>query len=303
MIKKAEIFAKKKYKLNDSKHRWSHVEKVMDRAMNIAKYFKVDYETLKLAIIFHDIDYKSYATHVDDSVKVAEQFLKKQKFPKRKINKIKKVMLNHSGPHRRKFGEAKLIEGKIIYDADKSIWVNYKKYRDKIMKKLYLKETKRILVYEKIHKLATPYYKKGRQGDEEHHNWLYDVIPNFIDKKIDPDILIPVILLHDIGYSKVKKGADPFKLDIRKFHSEEGAKLAEKILKKINYPKGKISKIKKLVLRHDNWAFGDTFKDNPTLLLFHNFDFMWMASEKGFDIVKKIMKQNRKDFYEQIKKF
>jgi len=159
-------------------------------------------------------------------------------------------------------------------------------------------------IYKKILEKALPLYEKGREGDVEHIKWLAEVITKHVDKsEVDYDILIPLVLLHDVGYSKVPKGSNPFDLDIRKFHSEEGAKIAEEILEELNYPKDKINEIKRLILKHDNWAFGDDFADEPVLRIFTNFDFMWMASEKGFDIVRKFMKKEPKEFYEQIKEF
>lgn len=143
ILQKAEKFAKKEYLSNDPKHQWSHIQAVLNRAMEIIKNFKnIDLESLKLAIIFHDIDYTAYDTHVDDSVKIAEKFLIENNHPKNKIEKIKEIMLDHSTPHRKERGEATLIEGKIIYDADKSIGMNDLKFREKYFPKLYLDETK-----------------------------------------------------------------------------------------------------------------------------------------------------------------
>ena len=159
-------------------------------------------------------------------------------------------------------------------------------------------------IYKNILEKALPLYEKGREGDVEHIKWLAEVITKYVDEsEVDYDILIPVVLLHDVGYSKVPKGSNPFDLDIRKFHSEEGAKIAEEILGELNYPKDKVNEIKRLILKHDNWAFGDDFADELVLRIFNNFDFMWMASEKGFDIVRKLMKKEPKEFYEQIKEF
>ena len=159
-------------------------------------------------------------------------------------------------------------------------------------------------IYKKILEEAIPFYEKGREGDVEHIKWLSQVITKYIDEsEVDYDILIPVVLLHDVGYSKVPKGSNPFDLDIRKFHSEEGAKIAEEILEELDYPKDKINEIKRLILKHDNWAFGDDFADEPVLRIFNNFDFMWMVSEKGFVIVRKFMNKEPKEFYEQIKEF
>jgi HD superfamily phosphodiesterase len=128
IIKKATSYAKKEYQKNDPKHRWMHVEAVMKRALEIAGKLKdVDYEILQLGIIFHDIDYHSEATseenyknHVENSIKVAEEFLKKNNYPNERIKKLKQIMLDHSTPYRKKFGESKIKEGKILYDAGKS---------------------------------------------------------------------------------------------------------------------------------------------------------------------------------------
>jgi len=146
IVKKAEEFAKKEYKKNDPKHQWNHVEKVLKRALKIAENFdKIDYEALKLSIIFHDINYKSYKTHVEDSIKIAEKFLKENDYSKEKIRKVKEIMFDHSTPHRKKLGEAKLVEGKIIYDADKSLFITDSKTYDKYFPKLYLNETKKLI--------------------------------------------------------------------------------------------------------------------------------------------------------------
>lgn len=157
-------------------------------------------------------------------------------------------------------------------------------------------------IYKKILEKAIPFYEKGRQGDIVHVKWLVETLPKFVkETEADFDILIPVVILHDVGYSKVEKGANPFNLDIRKIHSEEGAKIAEQILKELSYDHEKVSKIKRLILKHDNWAFGDSFKDEPILAIFNNFDFMWMASEQGFDVVRGFNKKNPKEFIEFIK--
>lgn len=139
-------FAKKEYAKHDKHHQWSHVKNVMITALKLAKHYpKTNLELLKLAIIFHDITYKNYETHVDDSAQTAEQFLQAQHYPTSKINKIKKIIFAHSSPHRRKFGNTKLIEGKIIYDADKFQLALDSKLYQKYYPQLYLKETKQMI--------------------------------------------------------------------------------------------------------------------------------------------------------------
>ena len=157
-------------------------------------------------------------------------------------------------------------------------------------------------IYKQILEKALPYYEKGREGDIEHIKWLSKTVVKFIDKTIDPDILMPLVILHDVGYANVPKDSDSYNLNIRKLHSEEGAKIAEKILEELKYLKEKILEIKRLILKHDNWAFGDSFADEPLLLLFQNFDFIWLASKERFEIYRK-NNQGFIEFNKQIEKF
>jgi len=153
ILRKVKKFAKKEYKKNDKSHQWSHVRNVMKQALKISKGLKgVDSKLLKLAIIFHDIDYNSednfernYKCHVDNSVKIAERFLEKENYPKEKIQLVKQVMLDHSTPHRKKLGESKILEGKILYDADKSIFIKTKETYEKYYPLLYLGNTKSLV--------------------------------------------------------------------------------------------------------------------------------------------------------------
>ncbi len=146
IIKTSEDFAKKEYAKHDKMHRWSHVRDVMKIALKLAGFYpETDLEILKLAVIFHDISYQEYKTHVDDSVEIAKKFLKEHGYPRSKIRKVVQVMISHSGPHRRMFGESKSIEGKIIYDADKFRLAKTKEGFKKYYSQLYLDETRNLL--------------------------------------------------------------------------------------------------------------------------------------------------------------
>lgn len=159
-------------------------------------------------------------------------------------------------------------------------------------------------IYALLLEKAFPYYENGRAGDVEHVKWLYETVPKYIsNEEINHDILMPVAILHDVGYSMVPKGSDSYNLDIRKAHSEYGADIAEKIMKELNFEDSQIKEVKRLILKHDNWAFGDSFIDEPVLLAFNNYDFMWMASEKGFDICREAMKIGPQKCYAKIEQF
>lgn len=146
-FEKIEQFAKIEYSRHDDFHQWSHVEDVLEVALHLASFYtEVDLEILKIAVIFHDITYENYDTHVDKSVETTKKFLEEIQYPEKKIKKIVEVIYDHSWPHRKKNWEAKTIEWKIIYDSDKFwlVMLNedwYKKY----FPQLYLQETRELV--------------------------------------------------------------------------------------------------------------------------------------------------------------
>ena len=146
ILGKSEEFAKKEYAKHDELHQWSHVEGVLEIALKLAEnYPEVDMEILKLAVFFHDINYESYETHVDKSAEVARRFLEINNFDESRIKRVVEVMLSHSSPHREKLGEAKTIEGKIIYDADKFIYAKLDGLLDNYYDRFYLDETRKLV--------------------------------------------------------------------------------------------------------------------------------------------------------------
>ncbi len=127
----------------------------------------------------------------------------------------------------------------------------------------------------------------------------------FICKKenLDDSLLLPLVILHDVGYAEVPKD-NPFKLNLRKAHMEAGAKIARQILEKLNYPKDKIGKIEYYISVHDNWALGDNsvYEDDLILAVFTDLDYIWMATPKGFPALMKILDKNKQEMLEYLEK-
>lgn len=138
-------------------------------------------------------------------------------------------------------------------------------------------------IYQELWKIAKPYYLKGRPFDIEHIKILSkDALVVCKKEKIDDSLLLPLIILHDIGYGVTKPAY--FQKELKKAHMIAGAKLCKEILKKINYPKEKIDKIAYWISVHDNWIFGDDkiYHKDLILAVFNDLDFTWMATSKGF---------------------
>ncbi len=151
-------------------------------------------------------------------------------------------------------------------------------------------------IYFKILELALPYYEHGRPMDVAHVKWMMrDAFLVCQLEKIDDSLLLPLVILHDVGYSQVPKD-NPFNLDLRKAHMEEGVKIAKEILEKVDYSKDKAERIMHYISVHDNWAFGDNeiYKKDKILAVFNDLDFIWMATEKGFVAVADYLKLKHK---------
>ena len=157
-------------------------------------------------------------------------------------------------------------------------------------------------IYQQIWKLAKPYYKKGRPMDIDHIEWMMkDALFVCEKENIDDSLLLPLVILHDVGYAEVPKD-NPYNLDLRKAHMKAGKKIAKEILEKVNYPKEKIKKICYYVSVHDNWALGDyeIYQKDIILGIFTDLDFTWMVTNKGFPALMKILNKNKKEMVKYI---
>ncbi len=156
-------------------------------------------------------------------------------------------------------------------------------------------------IYCEMWKLAKPYYERGRQMDIDHIKWMMkDALIVCQKENIDESILIPLVILHDIGYAEVPKD-NPFNLSLRKAHMKAGAKVAKDILEKLNYPKNKTEKIIYFISVHDSWALSDnSVYVDPILAVFNDLDYMWTATPKGFPAAMKILSNTEKEMIEWL---
>jgi len=159
LAEKALLYVTDSYSKNDNFHSLQHIRNVLNQAIKImkalqARGYEVNEEILTLAVIFHDANYhsgeterESYENHPEASVKVMKEFLLHENYPLEKIAKVQVIMLDHSGPHRNRMGDAYFVEGKIIYDADKSIFITDQVTFDKFYNKLYFDESKSMVPF------------------------------------------------------------------------------------------------------------------------------------------------------------
>jgi uncharacterized protein len=104
-----------------SHHSKSHVERVYNLAVRIAKEENADLDVVKAAVLLHDIarameDEGKIEDHATEGAKIARKVLEEADFPKEKIDKVIHCIEVHRF---KKSMEAESSEAKILQDADR----------------------------------------------------------------------------------------------------------------------------------------------------------------------------------------
>lgn len=117
--------------------------------------------------------------------------------------------------------------------------------------------------YKEIWDLAKPYLAKCRLWDLWHTqisiSFLYQIMKQEGKEELE-NILVPAIILHDIGWSTIgeEKNISWQRKKMRVKHMKAGAKIAKEILEEVDYDQELIKKIVRLVSTHDNAYLGIT---------------------------------------------
>jgi len=143
-------------------------------------------------------------------------------------------------------------------------------------------------VFNQIYQLARPYLNTR-------HNDIHTEISIELAYQLlraeggQEDIVIPAIILHDIGWQKVPAalhlkafGPKATSPEINRTHEKEGVKIARKILTKINYDTEKIDEILKIVDGHDSRKDSISLNDR----IVKDADKLWRYTKNGFEIDK-----------------
>jgi HD superfamily phosphodiesterase len=142
-------------------------------------------------------------------------------------------------------------------------------------------------IFNKIRELALPYQDK--RDDAGHAETSLKYALKLVDiEKGDEDVVIPAIILHDVGWSQLPtkrrmKVFDPGakeqeRREVVYEHQIEGIKLALKILREVNYPPEKIDEILDIISQHDTRK-GFISKNEGIV---RDADKLWRTSKEGF---------------------
>ena len=109
---------------------------------------------------------------------------------------------------------------------------------------------------ERIFRLAKPFLRV--RNNEVHTRAATDFALRLLEtEKADRDIVIPALILHDVGYDSLSEGLmlrayGPRKeKEVTRIHEQEGARIAAAILEDIGYDTSKTAEILEIIDGHD----------------------------------------------------
>jgi HD superfamily phosphodiesterase len=142
-------------------------------------------------------------------------------------------------------------------------------------------------IFSKICELALPYQDK--RDDSGHAVTSLKYARKLVKlENGNEDVIIPAIILHDVGWSQLAKerrmlifdndASKEVKREVQLEHQNEGVKLADEILRKVEYPEEMIKEILEIISGHDTRE--GFISQNEGLV--RDADKLWRTSREGF---------------------
>ena len=159
--------------------------------------------------------------------------------------------------------------------------------------------------YARIYELAEPYWQT--RSNEIHVPGAYVLAQELVlaNPQADPDIVLPAILLHDIGYMAVPaedhlkglagavKGWEP---EITRRHEIRGAALAGEILAEVGWDEQRTAAIQDIVDGHDSRTGAVSLEDE----LVKDADKLWRFTESAVRICHEWMELTPERYMEWV---
>lgn len=142
-------------------------------------------------------------------------------------------------------------------------------------------------LYDLVWNTALPYQDK--RDDEGHASVTYEFARQLVElDQGDPEVVFPAIILHDTGWSQLSyderfvifspKATKDDELAVRYKHQDEGVKIAQTILREINYPGQYVDEILEIISQHDTRSHFISHNEG----LVRDADKLWRFSKTGF---------------------
>ena len=141
-------------------------------------------------------------------------------------------------------------------------------------------------IYQKIFERAKPFLRTRKNLTHTQIALRY-ALRLLREKKGDEGIVIPAILLHDVGWKMIPSnlqltafGPNLSNPQLVRVHEVQGAKIAEAILKELHYPPKKIKEICEIIQGHDTRKRPISQDDR----IVKDSDKLWRYSRRGMAV-------------------
>lgn len=160
-------------------------------------------------------------------------------------------------------------------------------------------------VFKQIYQLARPYLNTRR--NDVHIDISLQYARQLLNAEDgEQSIVIPAIILHDVGWKKVPQdlhlkafGPRATSPEINRTHEEEGVKIAGDILSKVQYDKDKISEILDIIDGHDSRQKSLSINDQ----IVKDADKLFRYSQKGFEIDNQRFEETHAEGLNRLRKY
>ncbi len=156
-------------------------------------------------------------------------------------------------------------------------------------------------VYERIYAAAEPYWQT--RDNDVHVPGAYALCKELLASypEADEAVVLPAILLHDVGYSEVPEdeqlkglagapiGWDP---EVTRRHEIAGARIAGELLRGLGYDEEKTRRIQEIIDGHDSRREALSLED----AIVKDADKLWRFTEDGIRISSDWMARSLEDF-------
>ena len=141
-------------------------------------------------------------------------------------------------------------------------------------------------IYQEIFERAKPYLRTRKNLIHTRISLRYAIQLLKIEGG-DEEVVIPALLLHDVGWKIVPEelqltafGPTLTNPRLRRVHEMEGARIAREILETLHYPPEKVKKICRIIQGHDSRERSISLSDR----IVKDSDKLWRFSRKGLSI-------------------
>jgi len=157
-------------------------------------------------------------------------------------------------------------------------------------------------IYKKIYQRAKPFL--NTRSNEPHVRGSYQYGLRLLKSEGgDPGIVIPSILLHDIGWKMIPE-EDHLKMfgplgdkNLQRVHERKGARMAARILREVGYPEKEVKVIVSIIKRHDTSSRPRSLNEK----IVKDSDRLWRFSREGFSTDWMRFKVSPKEYLSYIR--